>query len=105
VSEGGGVPITVGSSAVVVLFGWSRSGQGGEGPEEADGVESVVFDAAAGDGDAAAGCAGDGGGAGVGLKCAGVGESGAVVADFGQYAGAGEFWAAPRFPDRYYSCC
>ena len=82
--------IAVGSAAVVVVFWWSWSGQGGEGPEESDGVESVVFDAAAGDGEAAAGGSGDGGGAGVGLECAGVGESGGVVADFGEHPGAGE---------------
>jgi hypothetical protein len=79
VSQGGGVPVAVGSSAVVVIFGWSWSGQGGEGPEESGGVEPVVFDTAAGDGDAPAGGAGDGGGAGVGLERAGVGEPGAVV--------------------------
>src|SRR5436309_3291756 len=89
-----GVSVAVGSSAVVVVFGWSWSGQGGEGPEESDGVESVVFDAAAGDGKAAAGGSGDGGRAGVGLQCAGVGESGGVVADFGEHSGAGEIGQA-----------
>jgi hypothetical protein len=49
VPEGGGVPITVDSSAVIVIFGWSRSGQGGEDPKESNGVEPVVFDTAAGD--------------------------------------------------------
>lgn len=50
VSECGGVLVAVGFAVVVVVFGWSWSGQGGEGPDESDGVESVVFDAAAGDG-------------------------------------------------------
>src|SRR5437764_1880131 len=94
-----GVSVAVGSSAVVVVFGWSWSGQGGEGPEESDGVESVVFDSAAGDGDAAAGGAGDGGGAGVGLERAGVGEPGAVVADFGEHPGAGEIGQAGEAGD------
>ena len=43
VSQGGGVSITVGFAVVVVVFGWSGSGQGGEGPEESDGARVGRF--------------------------------------------------------------
>jgi hypothetical protein len=42
------------------------------------------------DGHGFAAGAGDGGGSGVGLEALGVGEAGSVVADLGEYPGAGE---------------
>lgn len=49
---------------------------------------------AVGDGDRAARGAGDRRGPGIGLQCAGIGEAGAVVADLGQDAGAGQLGQA-----------
>src|SRR5271166_314769 len=89
VADGGAVAVAVFSPAPVVLTGRGAVGGRGEGPDPAGGGESVVFDVAVGDADGASGGPDDGRGSGVGLQCAHVGESGAVVADLGEHPGAG----------------
>jgi hypothetical protein len=67
VAEGGGVAVAVCSALVVEIFGGARSGNGGEGPDEAHGSKPVVFHLSSADRDAASGGAGDWCGAGEGL--------------------------------------
>ena len=86
----GGVVVTGVSAAVVVSAGAGRGGQCGERPAVACVGESVVFDPPVHHRDRLAAGTGHGCRAGVGLKRAGVGEAGSVVADLGQHAGAGE---------------
>jgi hypothetical protein len=50
----------------------------------------LVLDPAVQDGQAFAAGAGDGRGSGVGLERSRVGEAGSVIADLGEYPGAGE---------------
>jgi hypothetical protein len=65
---------------------------GDERPDEAGGGQAVVLHSPVGDRQTAAGGSGDGGGVGVCLKRAGVGEASSVVADLspGHIAEAGE---------------
>jgi hypothetical protein len=89
VALGGGMAVAGLASAVVVGAGAGRSGQRGEGPDVPDRGEALIFDPAVQHSKGLAGCSGDRGGAGVCLDRAGVGEAGAVVAQFGENSGSG----------------
>jgi hypothetical protein len=64
VAEGGGMAVTVCSASVVEVFGGTRSGNGGEGPDEAHGSKPIVFHLSSADRDAASGGSGNGCGTG-----------------------------------------
>lgn len=84
----------------VVVVGPSAAGlQGREGPDVADGRQALVLHLAVVDDQAFARGAGDRRGSCVGLERAGVGEAGAVVAELGEHAGAGEFAQAREAGD------
>ena len=90
-SERGWVTVAGVPALVVVSSGGRGVGHRHEGPGIADCGKPVVLDPAVGDDEAAPGCSGDGGGAGVGLERSGIDESVGVVADLGEDVGAGEF--------------
>ena len=73
---------------------WRRApgeaAQRGKCPDRPDRSEPPVFDMPVCHNDFLAAGAGDGGGSGKGFQPAGIGETGAVVADLGQYPGTGQ---------------
>ena len=75
VAEGGIVSVAGLPAPVVVGSGTGGFGEGGEGPAITGGGEPVVLHPAVQDEVDFAGGPSDGGGAGVGLECAGVGEA------------------------------
>jgi hypothetical protein len=89
------VTIAAGAAPVVVVLGRAWPGDGGEGPEEADGVEPVVLTmrrvVAMLRPEALVRCGSD-----VGLEHAGVGEAGSVVTDLGEEPGAAEISRAGK---------
>src|SRR5262245_49922552 len=91
--------MVAGGAATVVVGPRSRGfGEHGERPPVAGIVEAFVADLASLDVVRAAGRDRDRRGAGIGAKAAGVGESGWVVADFGEHAGGQDRSQAGRGP-------
>jgi hypothetical protein len=84
-----GVPVAVVSPAPIVIASWLTVCCCGESPNPTNGSESGVLDPAVCDRQRAPGGAGDRCRSGVGLQGTGIGESGAIIADFGENSSAG----------------
>ena len=99
VSLGLAVPVSGGAAGVEVAAGAGRGAQRRQRPHRADGGQAPVFDMPMQHNGFLAAGAGDRGGSGEGFQPAGIGEAGAVVADLGQYPGAGQIPQAGKAGD------
>jgi hypothetical protein len=85
-----GVTVPVVSASPVMRVGSRRRAQRAQGPQEPRMCQSLILDVAMGDDMAFAAGAGDRRGAGIGFQRSGIGETGSVVADFGEHPGGGQ---------------
>ncbi len=90
VAQGGGVAVAAVAAGQVVSTGRPFAPGGHERPDESDGGEPVFFNVPVGDVDAAPGGFGDRRGPDERLQRSGVGESCAVITDFGEQTSTGE---------------
>jgi hypothetical protein len=77
------VAVTARSAPVIKIFDGTWSGNSREGPHEAYGREAIVFHVSSAYGDAAPGSPSNWGGTGERLEPSGIGETIAVIANFG----------------------
>ncbi len=84
------VPVSGGAAGVEVAAGTGRRPQRREGPDRADRGETPILDMAVQHYGFLAAGAGDRCGSGEGFESAGISEAGAVIADLGEYPGAGQ---------------
>src|SRR6201996_7158825 len=90
VSLGLAVPVSGGAAGIEVVSGTGRGAQRGQRPDRSDRGQAPVFDMAMCHNGFLAAGTGDRGRSGESLQPAGIGETGAVVADLSQNPGTGQ---------------
>jgi hypothetical protein len=99
VSLGLAVPVSCGAAGIEVSSGAGRGAQRRQRPDRADGGQAPVFDMPMQHNSFLAAGAGDRRRTGESFQPAGVSEAGAVVANLGQYPGAGQLPQAGKAGD------